>query len=194
MKNNFSSIIFSFVFLAIGFSSVAVKAQKAGLTVGLSQVQIEGSSGVTVDSNGSYQAGALFYQPFNEPLSFRMGAFFAKEMLTIKTGGVDTKLDLLNINVPLTLGYGISDRFLLFAGPVLSVNASKSCSSSLANVDCNVSDLKVKGTDILLSLGTHFQLTEELGMELSYDRMGGKPFENTSSGQLINVNFQYIIE
>lgn len=187
-KNSFTVIAISIVVSA--FSNV-VLAQKAGVTFGLSQVQIEGKSGVSVDSNGSYQAGALFYQPMAENISLRMGAFFMKELLTISASGVDTKLDLLNVNVPLTLGYGFTERFLLFAGPVLSVNASKSCKNTST---CNVSDLKVKGTDVLLSLGGHFQLTEVLGMEVTYDRMSGKPFEGASSGQTFNVNFQYLIE
>jgi len=177
--------------LLLGFSGT-VFAQKAGVTFGLSQIQIEGASGVDVSSNGSYQLGALFYQPMNELLEVRMGALFGQENLTATSAGSsDTTINLTYINVPLTLGYRFAERFLMFIGPVIKVNAGKSCK---ATGGCSISSLKVKGTDMLLSLGGHMQLTEVLGLELSLDRMSGKPFEGTSGGQIINVNFQYLIE
>lgn len=178
--------------LLLGISQLAL-AQRAGLTLGLSQIQIEGSSGTEVSSSGSYQFGALFYQPVTEQFEVRLGALLAQETLVSTTNTIDTTLHLSNLNVPLTAGVRIGERVLLFAGPVLSVNAQKSCSVS-SGPTCKTSDLKIKGSDIQLSLGANFQLTSELGLELSLDRMGGKPFEGSTGGQIINVNFQYFIE
>ncbi len=185
MKFLMSSMLFF-----IGFSS-SVFAQKAGVTLGLSQVQIEGESGVDVSSNGSYQLGALFYQPMTEMIDVRVGALLEQDNLTVTTAGVDRTLNLSYINIPLTVGFRFGERFLMFLGPVLHVNAAKSCKASGG---CSISSYKVKGTDMLLSLGGHVQLTDVLGLEVSLDRMSTKPFEGTSGGQSINVNFQYIIE
>lgn len=179
--------------LALLTFPLASYAQRVGLTLGLSQVQVDGTSGTDVSSGTSYQLGGLFYQPMAEQIEVRLGALYAQETLTASSGGVDTTIHLSQLNVPLTAGYKVGERFLLFAGPVLSINVGKSCDVS-TNVNCSINNLKVKGTDILLSLGANFQLTEELGMELSLDRMSSKPFEGSSGGQIINVNFQYIIE
>lgn len=178
------------MFFFIGFSS-SVFAQKAGVTLGLSQVQIEGESGVDVSSNGSYQLGALFYQPMTEMIDVRVGALLEQDNLTVTRAGVDQTLNLSYISIPLTVGFRFGERFLMFLGPVLHVNAAKSCKASGG---CSISSYKVKGTDMLLSLGGHIQLTDALGLEVSLDRMSAKPFEGTTGGQSINVNFQYIIE
>ena len=180
------------VALFLGFSKLAL-AQRVGLTLGLSQIQIEGASGTEISSSGSYQFGALFYQPISEQFEVRLGALLAQESLVSTTNSIDTTLHLANLNVPLTAGFRIGERVLLFAGPVLSINAQKSCSVS-SGPTCKTSDLKIKGTDLQLSLGANFQLTSELGLELTMDRMGGKPFEGSAGGQIINVNFQYFIE
>ncbi len=184
--------LLSFLMVAVGFSNFAL-AQRVGITLGLSQVQVEGASGVDISSNGSYQFGAIFYQPMSEQFEVRLGALLSQQNLVATSGGTDTTIHISNLNVPLTAGLRVGERFLVFAGPVLSINANKSCTVS-GGGSCNASDLKVKGTDILLSLGANFQLTSELGMELSLDRMGGKPFDGASGGQMVNVNFQYIIE
>lgn len=182
----------SILMMVLGLSNHAF-AQRVGITLGLSQVQVEGSSGTDISSNGSYQFGALFYQPMSEQIEVRLGALLVQQNLVATAGTVDTNIHLTKLNVPLTAGFRIGERFLLFAGPVLSINANSACDSS-GGGSCSTSDLKVKGTDILLSLGANFQLTSELGMELSLDRMGGKPFEGSTGGQMVNVNFQYVIE
>lgn len=179
------------VFISMMFSSSLLLAQRAGLTFGVSQVQVAGDTGIDVSSSGSYQLGALFYQPMAESFEVRVGALLHQQSLTVTASGNDTTLNLSNVNVPLTAGYKFGERFLIFAGPVLSVNANKSCKSTAS---CSMSSYKVKGTDVLLSLGGQAQLTESIGLEVSYDRMNGKPFEGTTGGQMINVNFQYIIE
>jgi hypothetical protein len=188
----FMKMLVSFLFITLGLTQFAL-AQRVGLTLGLSQVQIEGASGADISSSGSYQFGALFYQPMTELVEVRLGALLAQQSLVFSKGGNDTTIGIANLNVPVTAGFRIGERFLLFAGPVLSINAQKSCSNSNGQT-CSTSDLKIKGTDILLSLGANFQLTSELGLELSFDRMGGKPFEGSTGGQMINVNFQYVIE
>lgn len=186
-------LLLSGLFILLSYSTSAM-AQRVGITLGLSQVQVEGASGVSVSNSGSYQFGALFYQPMTEQIEVRLGALLAQQTLVASAGNLDTTLHLSKLNVPLTAGFRMGERFLLFAGPVLSVNANATCDYSTGNSSCKASDLKVNGTDVLLSLGANFQLTSELGMELSFDRMNSKPFANTSGGQMININFQYIIE
>lgn len=184
-------LLINTVLLLVGFSST-VLAQKAGVTLGFTQLQIENESGVDVSSNGSYQFGALFYQPMTELIEVRLGALFEQDNLEISsTMGGDQKLNLSYINVPLTVGFRFAERFLMFFGPVIHVNAAKSCK---ATGGCSIGSYKVKGTDMLLSLGGQVQLTDALGLEVSMDRMSAKPFEGTTGGQTINVNFQYIIE
>lgn len=173
--------------------SEIVFAQRAGITLGLSQVSLEGSTGVEITDTQSRQFGALFYQPITDAVEVRMGALVAQQVLELEQTGQKSTLKLSYINVPLTAGYRIGERFLLFAGPVISVNGSKSCDYS-SGAACSVSQFKVKGTDIQLSLGANFQLTSEFGLELSMDRLGGKPFEGATGGQIVNVNFQYVIE
>jgi hypothetical protein len=182
----------TFLMMTLGLSSLAM-AQRVGLTLGLSQVQIDGAAGNDVSSNGSYEFGALFYQPMTEQFEVRLGAMLSQQNLVATASGVDTNVHITNLNVPLTGGLRLGERFLLFAGPILSINANKTCDKS-TGATCNGSDLKVKGTDILLSLGAQFQLTSELGMELTLAKMGGKPFDGTTGGQVITVGFQYIIE
>ena len=184
--------IVQLLFFTLATTSTAY-AQRAAITLGLSQVQVEGVSGVDISSNGSYQFGALFYQPMTEVVDVRLGALWSQQMLTLDQGNLETNLKIANLNVPLTAGYRVGERFLLFAGAVLSVNADKSCEYSNGSA-CNKSDMKVRSSDVLLSVGANFQLTSELGLELSLDRMGGKPFEGATGGQLLNVNFQYVIE
>jgi hypothetical protein len=184
-------IAFCLSVLLVGFSS-AVFAQKAAVTLGLSQVQVQGDTGVDVSSNGSYQLGALFYHPFSDMMEARLGALLGQENLTFTQSGNDVELNLTSINVPLTLGFRFAERFLMFLGPVINVNVTKTCKASVGS--CSVSSFKAKGTDVLLSFGGHVQLTESLGLEISLDKMSGKPFVGTTGGQIINVNFQYIIE
>jgi hypothetical protein len=181
----------SLLMVLFGLSPLAL-AQRVGVTAGLSQVSVEAESGVDITSNMSFQFGGIFYQPMTEMIEARIGALLMKENFVSTVGTTETTISLTNLNVPLTAGFRMSERFLLFAGPVLSVNADKSC--EVTGGTCSASSLKVKGSDILVSLGANFQLTSELGMELSYDRMGGKPFAGTTGGQMINVNFQYVIE
>lgn len=180
------------VAMIVGFSCSSF-AQRVGVTLGVSQVQIDGNSGVDISNDQSVQFGALFYQPMTETVDVRLGALLAQQSLTVGQGNAETTLKISNINVPLTAGMHLGERVLLFAGPVLSVNASKSCELK-SGASCSVSSYKVRGTDIQISLGANFQLTSELGLELSFDKMGGKPFEGATGGQIVNVNFQYIIE
>ncbi|MEY4615285.1 MAG: hypothetical protein RJB66_245 [Pseudomonadota bacterium] len=187
MKN--SLFIFS---LLVGFSTSAF-AQRVGLTLGVSQVHIDSSTGVDINNDQSLQFGALFYQPMTDSVDVRLGALLAQNSLNIGSGNSEVNLKISNINVPLTAGLHLGERVLVFGGPVISVNASKSC-EGVSGASCSVNSYKVRGTDIQLSLGFNVLLTSELGLELSYDKMGGKPFEGASGGQVVNVNFQYVIE
>lgn len=181
----------SFFILSLSYFGPAF-AQKAGVTLGFSQVQIEGDSGTDISSNGSYQLGGLFYQPMTEMSEARVGALFGQQNLIFASGGNETTMNLSYVHVPLTLGFRFNERFLLFLGPVISLNASKSCKATTG--ECRMSQYKVKGTDVLLSLGGHVQLTESLGLEVTMDRINSKPFEGATGGQIININFQYLIE
>lgn len=185
--------LFITLFLVIGTFSTLAQAQRAGITLGLSQLEAEAQSGVDVSSDGSTYVGALFYQPMTEQLEVRLGAFWAQQTWNLKKDNAETTLRLSKINVPLTAGFRFGERFLLFAGPVLSLNGETSCDIS-SGAKCNDSDMKVRGTDVLLSLGANFQLMSELGMEISYDRMSGKPFEGATGGHMINFSVQYVIE
>lgn len=184
---------FLFISLLTLSLSQGAWAQKVGVTLGISQVQLEVNDGVDLSGTSAYQMGGLFYQPLTESIEARLGALFATQLFTQTVGTVDTTITLSKLNVPLTAGYRMGERVLLFAGPVLSLNAGKKCENSDGS-GCTVGALKVAGSDVQLSLGANFQLTSELGMELSYDRMGVKPMVGTSGGSVINVNFQYIIE
>jgi hypothetical protein len=164
--------------------------------VGLSQVQVEAESTSDVTSNGSFQLGGLFYQPFSEMALLRVGALVGQQNFSSTSTAapsVETTISLTKLNVPVTMGMMMGERFMLFGGAVLGLTASKSCSITGAST-CSVSTLKVAGSDFLLTLGTQFRLTSELAMELTFDKMGGKPFAGTTGGSAINVNFQYIIE
>lgn len=182
-------LVMTVLFAVLGTN---VWAQRVGLSLGLSQVQIEADASQDISSQSGGQAGALFYQPFSEMAQFRVGALLNQQSHVFTVGSSETTLNLTKLNIPMTMGFSVGERFLLFAGPVLGLTVSKTCTTTSGT--CSVNSMKVAGTDLLFSLGAQILLTSEWAMDLSFDKLTGKPFEGASGASAINVNFQYIIE
>lgn len=167
----FGSILAAPIMSLIVLPNIAMAAPSAsadyGLEVGLhSQSGDAEGSTTTTASQTTIQFGGVVHFPINAQLSLRTGMLYTQRPLVVKSSGVDNKVSLTYLDVPVALMLKFEDYAGVFAGLSLGMNLDKSCDA----INCTLSD--VKTPIIPMTFGASFKFAPNLGATLYFESYG----------------------
>lgn len=183
------NILFS---LTVLIFSQNVLAQKVGIALGTSQMNVEVDNGAEAQADGGLLGGALFYNKFGDKMMQRIGVLYTQRDFSLTSGAVKTNYNFSYLQVPMTIGFVLNPNFSFFGGFDLNLNVGKSCSISDVNTTCTPKG--VKSADLGLNLGINLTFMDEFGLEVFYDKTFGKIMDNTTGATTIGVTLLYLIE
>jgi hypothetical protein len=172
--------------------SQSLFAQKVGIALGTSQMNVEVETGVEPQAEGGLLGGALFYNKFGDMMMQRIGVLYAQRDFSTTYNSVKTNYNLSYLQVPLTVGLILNPNFALFGGVDLNLNVGKAC--SIANSSASCSPKGVKSADFGLNLGVNLTFMDDFGLEIFYDRALGKIMDGTTGASTVGVTLLYLIE
>ena len=174
MTRFFSLAVMAFVI------SGAVSAQHVniGIKAGLNLYNINNSNDVKYDLKPGINVGLLGHIHLNKQFAFQPELVFSGQGAKYTTGGVETKLNLNYLNVPLMLQYMFDNGFRLHAGPQFGFLMSANAVTNDVKTDVNDN---FKPLDIAIGVGLgYIHVPSGFGLNARYNHGLNNINENTS--------------
>lgn len=156
------------LFSLISFNSIA--DSKIGImgSALFNAPEIDDIDGVEVDeeSKASFGIGMRALLPLNDRLKFRTGAGVVQKNFAYEVTGGEADVSFTYLNIPLTLYLG-GERVGLFGGTAINARMEDDCDGDGTLSSCDVK--KEKTLVLPLIIGFDFNLTQNMGMEFSYE-------------------------
>ncbi len=146
-----------------------VKSQhiNIGIKGGLNAFSIATDNTTTNDTKLSYNLGLLGHIHLSRQWAFQPELVYSVQGTSYKSGGVDSKLNLNYLNIPLNIQYMFDNGFRLQAGPQIGILTGANLKSGSSSTDVKSS---FKGTDIGLTLGiSYVQPSTGMGIDGRYN-------------------------
>ena len=180
-------------FLSLALMAVvisgAVNAQhmNIGIKAGLNLYNIKNSNDVKYDLKPGINAGIFSHIHLSDQFAFQPEIVFSGQGAKYSTGGVETKLNLNYLNVPLILQYMFDNGFRLQAGPqfgfLLGANAVTN------DVKTDIKD-NLKALDVAIGVGLgYIHVPSGFGLNARYNH-GLNNINENSSVKSNNRGFQ----
>ena len=135
LRRVFGSILGMTGFLFLSFSAISAKADIAaladadyGIEVGVRSQSgdVEGGSFSTTSQTTS-QFGGVVHFPVSGKLFIRTGMLYTQRPLVVTGGGIENKIKMNFLDVPVAMLFNFEDHAGVFAGVSLGMNLDKSC-------------------------------------------------------------------
>ncbi|MBL0026839.1 MAG: porin family protein [Saprospiraceae bacterium] len=155
--------------IAFLMSLGTVKSQhiNIGIKGGLNAFSIATDNTTTNDTKLSYNLGLLGHIHLSRQWAFQPELVYSVQGTSYKSGGVDSKLNLNYLNIPLNIQYMFDNGFRLQAGPQIGILTGANLKSGSSSTDVKSS---FKGTDIGLTLGiSYVQPSTGMGIDGRYN-------------------------
>lgn len=184
------------LFATVGFLASATYAQDLalgatdpwaeadyGLEVGTRQQSGDAEGGQSTKSQMTMQFGATAHFPLSSALYLRTGMLFTPRALVVEDNpdpGVDNKVTINYLDIPLALMFKFEDSAGVFAGISLGLNLDKSSDHG------TVTD--VKSPLIPFLLGASFKFMPNLGLALYYESASGEVAKGLKDYRAVGAN------
>lgn len=164
----------------LGFASVPAMADiDYGLEVGIRQQSADIDQPASTDSQMGMQFGAYGHFPISGPLHLRTGMLYTQRPVIVKSAGVDNKVTLNSLDVPVALMYKFEEYAGVYLGGVLALNVEKKVDQGTLS--------KVKSPMVPIIFGAAFKFAENLGVNIYYEAGGEGPnVDALTNGALMN--------
>lgn len=171
----------SLTFLAVlGFmTSPAMADIDYGLEVGIRQ-QSGDVDNATTDSQMGMQFGASAHFPLSGPLHLRTGMLYTQRPLVVKNAGVDNKVSMNYLDIPVALMYKFEEYAGVYAGVSLAMNLDKKADVGSVN--------NVKSPLMPFILGATFKFDENLGVGIYYENASGEAADGLKNYRAVGAN------
>ncbi|WP_413559510.1 outer membrane beta-barrel protein [Bdellovibrio sp. HCB209] len=151
------------------FSSAAFADLNYGLEVGVrSQSGDTDAVGGSTDSQTAMQFGIFGIMPISGPWNLRTGLLYTQRPLIEKVGGVENKIDMNYVDIPVNIMYKFEEYAGVYLGVNLAMNMDKKCGAA----NCTIGD--VASPLIPLTVGASFKFAPNLGLNVYFESAGGK--------------------
>ena len=131
MKYCFSVAIAAFLMT----SAISAQHVNIGVKAGLNLYTIHNDIGASNDILPGFNAGLLGHIHLAKQLALQPEVVFSAQGAKYTVAGVDTKLKLVYVNIPILLQYMFDNGFRLEAGPQLGILASAKSNTRDVNTD-----------------------------------------------------------
>lgn len=147
------------------------------------------TSGQTTSSKTGFGAGVMGFFDMSQSLQIRSGFMYNQRDITLKSGAVEAAMNASYIDIPVTAMYRFADYGGAFAGPVLSLLASKDC--KLAGGCTEDPDSMSLG----LQFGVSFKFAPQLGAEFYYESVPSEYWDSYLENiKTVGVNLLFTFE
>ncbi|MGG9970885.1 porin family protein [Ferruginibacter sp. SUN002] len=124
-----------------------------GIKGGLNLYNINNSNGLKYDMKAGAHIGLMGHIHLNKMLAFQPELVYSMQGAKYTTGGMDTKINLGYVNVPLLVQYMFDNGFRLEAGP--QVGYLVSANTKRDGIKSDIKD-DLNGIDFALGLGVGY--------------------------------------
>lgn len=130
--------------------------------------EIDDINGVEVDDDSEvgYGIGMRALLQLNDRFYLRTGAGLVKKQISYSFRSSDAEASFTYLNIPATF-YLSGEKVGLFGGTALNARMDDNCDGNGVFSSCDVKDAKTLVLPLII--GFDFNLTKNLGMELSYE-------------------------
>lgn len=151
------------------FSSAAFADLNYGLELGVrSQSGDTDVAGGSTDSKTAMQFGIFGIMPISGAWNVRTGLLYTQRPLVETVSGVENKIDMNYVDIPLNIMYKFEDYAGVYLGVNLAINMDKKCGAA----NCTISD--VTSPLIPLTVGASFKFAPNFGLNIYFESAGGK--------------------
>ncbi len=161
-------LILAFFAISAGFFPMHAQADiDYGIEVGMrSQSGDVDGSGWSSTSQSATQFGGVIHFPLAGKLMMRTGMLYTPRPLIAKSNGIENKISMNYLDVPVALLFNFEDHAGVFAGINLGMNLDKSCDA----VNCALSDVKSMIWPFIF--GASFKFAPQLGATIYFESYG----------------------
>jgi hypothetical protein len=154
---------------------------------------IDGTVGTSsVDTKGGAALGVIGIFDLSEKFQGRLGFLYNQRNFTIKTGAASTDINLAYIDVPVTGVYRFADYAGVFAGPVLTLLASKEIKNTAGTATFSKSP---ESLNLGLQFGATFKFAPQMGAEIYYELIPGAfAPDHLKAAKTVGLNFLVTFE
>ena len=178
-----------FASITLLFLSGTVQSQHVNLGIkgGLNGYTVSGENTPGYNPKLGFHAGILGHIHINPRFALQPELIFSTQGTTYKANGLDNKLNLNYLNIPLNFQYMFDNGFRLQAGPQLGILASAKLKTGDIKSDTK-SNFKI--ADIGLTVGfSYVKPTTGLGFDIRYNH-GLSSINSNNSIQAYNRGVQ----
>jgi len=160
------------IFCALGLV-FGLSAQNFGVQVGMNMSSLSGEEMEDLDMKMGINGGVVADFSFSDVMSLKTGALYSTKGAQMEDSGIKMSLALSYIEVPLNIGYSVSDQISLMAGPYIGLlmSAKSKVSGSFLGEDIDEEeDVKedFAGMDFGINLGASFSINESISIGAGY--------------------------
>lgn len=185
MKLQLSAALIAIVFA----TTVQAQHVNVGIKAGLNLYNIKNSNDSKYDMKPGLHAGLLGHIHVNKNFAIQPELLFSAQGAKYKTSGVDTKLNLNYLNVPIMLQYMFDNGFRLEAGPQLGLLLTAKADDGTTKTDIK-SDLKPVDLGLGFGIG-YIHVPSGFGVDARYNLGLSNINDNDNNGvKSFNRGFQ----
>ncbi len=188
---------FSFLvsFMAVFLVSTAAVADDFAVALGYRSNTADTDSAVTSTSIGTKAGlalGVMGLFDLTDKFQVRSGFVYTQRNYTSTFASVDTDINLSYIDIPVTGVYRFADYAGFFAGPVLSLLASKEIKNSAGTATFTKSP---ETLNFGLQFGATFKFAPQMGAEIFYEMIPGAfAPSHLKAAKTVGLNFLVTFE
>lgn len=184
MKFSFSMALAAFLITG----TATAQHVNIGIKAGLNSFNINNDNGASYDSKIGLNLGLIGHIHLSKQFAFQPELVYSGQGARYTTAGVESKINLDYINVPLLLQYMFDNGFRLQAGPQVGflVSAKNKTNNSTIDIKDNL-----KSTDIALGMGIGYvKPSTGFGIDARYN-LGLSNINETELVKSTNRGFQF---
>lgn len=171
----------------LSVSSAAMADEDYGLEVGIRSQSGDVAPAVgTTSSQMGLQFGATAHFLINGPLHLRTGMLYTQRPIVVKQAGVEYKVSMNYLDIPLALMYKFEEYAGVFAGVSLAMNLDKSSDIGPIN--------DVKSPLMPFIIGASFKFAPNLGVALYYENASGEAADGLKDYRAVGANLMITLD
>jgi hypothetical protein len=169
------------VLSVLGLSSAALADNDFGLEVGIRQQSGDSdTTGVSTDSENGIQFGGFAHFQIVDKLHLRTGMLYTERPLMTKLAGVENKVKMTYLDVPVALMYKFEEGAGVYAGVSLAMKLD--ASSDLGD------PTDVKSPLIPIIFGAFFKFHPNFGVNIYYEMANGAVADGLENYRAVGAN------
>jgi hypothetical protein len=182
--------IFTILFVVALTTTTSYAQAQWGATLGLNFASISGDDAPDSGDQSKrlgIRLGVTADIPLSDAMSLNTGALYSVKGMASDDDPMDNNISVNYLEIPLSVGFSVSDQFSLLAGPYVGIVMGSSITTGGEEItDYETSDL-VASFDLGLNLGASVFFTDAFSMHTGY-QMGLTSLDPDGDSKSYNSN------